>query len=98
MFNNRKRLSKLEEKVAELSTNKRDLLTDMQQFDYYVNRNWYAGNTCNLTTLYTQSSNLQHKEFFYSQYQNVKKVHSGMPRLISDTMARVLFSSGYKIS
>jgi hypothetical protein len=65
---------------------------------------WYSANIKALHEYYTRASNSSYNEidefsyFWSTAKSNVRRIHSGLPSLISDKMAIILFGSGIKIS
>jgi hypothetical protein len=63
---------------------------------------WYSGKTQALIEYYTRSLNeSDHREDFFwrtaSNFPTVRKIHSGLPQLVSKTMSKLLFGNGIKI-
>jgi A118 family predicted phage portal protein len=63
---------------------------------------WYSGKTQALIEYYTRSLNeADHREDFFwrtaSNFPTTRKIHSGLPQLISKTMSKLLFGNGLKI-
>lgn len=65
---------------------------------------WYSANIKALHEYYTRASNSAYNEidefsyFWSTAKSNVRRIHSGLPSLISDKMAIILFGSGIKIN
>lgn len=64
--------------------------------EYFV---WSKGCERELIKFYSETSNESENNYFYKNIKSDDKVtHSGLPKLISSTMARLIFSGGVEIT
>lgn len=58
------------------------------------NLTWYVGSPIALSEYFKASTDKNHARYFW-RLQNARKVHCGIPALISNSMATILFGNGY---
>lgn len=90
-----------------LAPNQKDALRDRFTRSMYINSIWYGGCDIDLKRLYEEElkkfkvgrQTTDELNYFWAQPTaglNVRKIHSGLPQLISEKMVDLLLSNGYE--
>lgn len=89
-----------------ITPDRNELLRDRFTRTMLINSVWYSGVDVNLKKLYTRDLtsfrdiNSDELNYFWAQPTegtNIRKIHSGIPQLISEKMVDLLMSNGYEI-
>ena len=92
-----------------ITPNRTIALQDRYTRNMLINSTWYGGNDLELKQLYERDLKSfrigqftsEELNYFWAQPTsgtNVRKIHSGIPQLISEKMVDLLISNGYEIT